>query len=959
MYTPLARSKKVPAIPKTAANSQAAPFMSNGGNGDAGIVRVAPFFRDMDNDGYEDKVSINDGKITIRYGGEEGFTPDSAFFSMNHSALVGQNDLRFLAGDVNGDGLTDLVIISKKGRVSALLNGAERSSPFVAVSRPADARLTRILKNNNSNERTGILLSDMNNDGLADLVVVEKNFEITVALGRPNGQFGKPDTRHPLPGEGWVSLENHRISGLDRTTNTVYSIDNKGDIYRHRLIDNLSLVMLGNKDDTFLAPNGWYAGSYFIDVGSGKKKFIAGPGNDVFSLKGDVAAVHGELNGAGGEDTVSLSQRKYGDGEPRRNAIINLGSHSNSGYIRHTEAGKPDDATAPSLILKNIENADGHDETNDTLLGNDVDNRLNGLYGKSIIKGFGGNDNIVLSEGMATGGTGNDRYRILANRMAREAEIVLKENNSSEEQSLILIDQKISQLRRPLRNGDDLVISLCNDPVVNDDGTLTAAGDTLLRVSGFYVNSYVNNSAKYDAKIRVRHTYSVQSSDGFRFTLPIAPEWPSSAGKLAVQYDAASDRNWQELAKNGYDRKKMLIELSNAGGRGTREIFSDHLMSKSLASVQLPEFMQLSFQDTVFNERMSGDSADNLFRTSRGNDCLAGGGGNNEYIIDNNADNNRREITIIPGVRLAGRVSTGIVELPWSVENTTLKWADSVLFPSSPIKDLVLSSRDFPENNPQIRIAACSSGRANPVSLRNKLSAELFTLEIVKLDIVTLDIVTLDIVTLGINANDSSACILNAPPGPAEDNPLMALYAATKKILLDGRGRTGNTRIRSESAQGAVMHGGDENNLLVATAGDNEFYGNRMADEMYSADGNDTYWFDAHHGHDVITDTGGNDTLRFTSKSVTPYTMVLYRVQNDLKIIFRDYDDDSVTIKNYYHSDGNRIEHIQAGQYKITGPDISSLASAMASFGAPERPDFYCPAITQTISDHWQLIPPH
>ena len=94
-------------------------------------------------------------------------------------------------------------------------------------------------------------------------------------------------------------------------------------------------------------------------------------------------------------------------------------------------------------------------------------------------------------------------------------------------------------------------------------------------------------------------------------------------------------------------------------------------------------------------------------------------------------------------------------------------------------------------------------------------------------------------------------------------------------------------------------------NIITGNAGDNIINGAGGDDTLLGGLGNDTYRFGDGDGHDVVTDTGGNDTIKFDS-TVSESDATFTQSGNDL-IIHYGTGDDQVTVTGYYASSGTGV----------------------------------------------------
>jgi len=388
------------------------------------------------------------GQSYVVFGSRSGFGS-----ALNLSTLNGSNGFRIngiaandysgrsvsSAGDVNGDGLADLII----GAARAAPNGSYSGQSYVVFGSRSgfvpDFNLSALNGSNGfringiaADDRSGVSVSsagDVNGDGIGDLIIgaarADPNGSASgqsyVVFGSRSG-FGADLNLSTLNGSNGF-----RINGIAASDYSGVSVSSAGDVNGDGIDD---LIIGASGAD----PNGSYSGQSYVVFGS-----RSGFGADL-----NLSTLNGSngfrINGIAASDFSGGSVSSAGDvnGDGIDDLIIGAtsadpnGSSSGQSYVVFGVAGDlagltltPPTADASGVTLGSI-NADLNTGVltlnftpravtrsisgftnvlgtalNDTIIGNTVANTLTGNGGNDAIAGAGGNDVI-------TGGAGND-----------------------------------------------------------------------------------------------------------------------------------------------------------------------------------------------------------------------------------------------------------------------------------------------------------------------------------------------------------------------------------------------------------------------------------------------------------------------------------------------------------------------------------------------------------------------
>ena len=127
----------------------------------------------------------------------------------------------------------------------------------------------------------------------------------------------------------------------------------------------------------------------------------------------------------------------------------------------------------------------------------------------------------------------------------------------------------------------------------------------------------------------------------------------------------------------------------------------------------------------------------------------------------------------------------------------------------------------------------------------------------------------------------------------------------------------------------ATVLGNNLDNTIVGNSGNNTYYAGGGDDTITDIlGGNDTYLYNIRNGHDIITDLGGVDTIKFGS-DFYPDNLKFERIENNLLISFEDWIGGSLTINNYFLNDEYKIENFVFNDGTVL-TDISDRITGVA-----------------------------
>ncbi|CAB5559420.1 Calmodulin-sensitive adenylate cyclase precursor [Providencia rettgeri] len=293
-----------------------------------------------------------------------------------------------------------------------------------------------------------------------------------------------------------------------------------------------------------------------FQVLSGEKYFAGGDKDDLFFIRDSCLA---SLTSLGGKKPT-----KYLDGQDGQDTIIidNL-PDSHRVYVNLNKntvlyQRERNHSFIPVAHLQSMENVMIRGNSNDHLRGNDTANILDGGLGKDIVEGKGGDDKLILTQGIAAGGDGNDSYHIrryewldhaddlylteryfdrkeksvktrkylnpiyIQNNHKFQAKVVIKESNY--QQSRVALEYFLDEIKQVQLDGNHLVLTI-RQPKNSIDGHFFQNVES-------EVNIVLENIQDADSKVP-HHVYRLQTLDGWMITTVIDEKYPNKYFSLS------------------------------------------------------------------------------------------------------------------------------------------------------------------------------------------------------------------------------------------------------------------------------------------------------------------------------------------------------------------------------------------------------------------------------------------
>ncbi|ATW34340.1 hypothetical protein [Candidatus Williamhamiltonella defendens] len=593
--------------------------------------------------------------------------------------------------------------------------------------------------------------------------------------------------------------------------------------------ESTALFDLGDGDDIAV---GYHDRKNFFKITKGAKQYTGGNKSDIFylsntSLNTDESMLLSKFDGLAGEDTIVFDQVLLRDVRYFIDLMmgqIYSGSRNNKKLVAN---------------IKNIEHVYGNSKTNDEIKGNNENNYLNGGGGYDEIWGYFGDDVLTFEQGSIDGGEGNDHYILLQNSTSEN--VIAHIYEVKDDFSFINLHYNVADITSVFLKKDHDIYSI-DITLRNKNKT-----ETTLALHDIYSFEKEDVEKKY---LLLNNQYIFSTLDGFL----LFPNWPQVIEKnlegafplsltFNAQYNLFSD------IENRSDIKNFSKEQINFI---FRKIAQQDLLIVGEKRFFLPDSVKLMMVDTPFNDKLIGDSENNLFISRRGNDQLEGGAGRDIYRIEHPDDNERR--IWINNNDNSTNPDYDLLILPVGIEqmNIIFKGSDDVILKtnsSNQEKKLEIVFWQFMKNKSYQHITILDA------------HYQLYHIEVNEEGKIYLDQYDTHIV-----------------PTEKEDHLVLTDGDYFTEEKLDAG--AGDDLIIDHSHHHRTLHGGDGNDRIIATGNGNKWlYGDAGNDTILSYEGNnfiyggtgndflsggvgdDIYLITPNDGHTVIEDTGGNDTL--------------------------------------------------------------------------------------------------
>ncbi|HEQ1858654.1 TPA: RTX toxin [Providencia alcalifaciens] len=653
-----------------------------------------------------------------------------------------------------------------------------------------------------------------------------------------------------------------------------------------------------------------------FQVLSGEKYFAGGNHDDLFYIRdGSLASLQANggnlptkyLDGQAGVDTVIV------DSLPKDHHVY---AHLAGNTLSYKQEGnKP---FIPVAHLQGVENVIVKGNTNDSLRGNDDDNILDGGFGKDLLIGEGGNDKLILTQGTAIGGEGNDRYHVrryqwfeavdalysseryweqsekkvktrrylnpVYQEIARkfEANVVIEETSQS--QSTVSLEYSLNEIKRVFVDGNDLHLVI-NLPSSKIDGI------TYENIESTATIELKNAVREHNGQNNIHHQYRVQTQDGFVMETRFEEERPNQY--FTIRYIESLEQT--EVPESNVVKINEELNTISVGEKR-------HYTAPDWGCfTHVGGAKQLEYRGNSLNNMLPFLQAGSHIQVSRGVDTY--------QIVQSKTDDS---------------------EIVFDFSAVNLQYTDKdkviLLLPNENGYLLTMNGSKLQRIDQQgkvhlnIHFTQVGSELEDVVLIQDK-NSNLFT----------------------VNVKTQTLSPLNPVAESTDDSDAIILPVGYQSALPVINGKQGDDIIMDRSGYGHVLVGGEGDDKVVASDGENVLISLAGEDYLSGGKGDDLYIVSGHGDGDVIiSDMEGKNQvmlINFESHSVTHH-----KISDDLaETRYQSESGRKVTVQhnNLLQSEDNvmTFKHLNSKQ-SLAKVNVESTVDQLVQSLAQQRVNY-------------------